>query len=315
MPALSRSPLIALTGATGFIGRHLVRELIARGYRVRILLRRPSPVPLDCSSAVIGDLSQLRNMKDAFQDVDFVIHTAGVAHAMSGIPEDDYRTLNTEATIELARAAQGMGAKRFVFLSSVRAQCGPSSAKTLTEGDEPRPIDAYGRSKLAAEEGLSRLDLDWVALRLPLTYGTGVKGNFARLARLAESPYPLPIGSLTARRSILSLDNLISATELVLRHEQPMRQPLLVADPDAVSLPELVRILREARGRGAGLIPLPQSLLKLALQMLGRSEEYERLAEPLIVSTARLEGLGWHPAVSTREGLTRYARSPETQTT
>jgi UDP-glucose 4-epimerase len=108
---------------------------------------------------------------------------------------------------------------------------------------------------------------------------------------------------------------LISATELVLRHEQPMRQPLLVADPDAVSLPELVRILREARGRGAGLIPLPQSLLKLALQMLGRSEEYERLAEPLIVSTARLEGLGWHPAVSTREGLTRYARSPETQTT
>jgi UDP-glucose 4-epimerase len=302
------SPLIALTGATGFIGRFLVRELIARGYRVRILLRRPSPVPLDCSSAVIGDLSQLRNMRDAFQDINFVIHTAGVAHAMSGVPADDYRTLNTEATIEIARAAQAMRAKRFVFLSSVRAQCGPSSAKTVTEDDAPAPVEAYGRSKLAAEQGLAQLELDWVALRLPLTYGAGVKGNFARLMQLAASPYPLPLGALTARRSILSLENLVFAIDCVLGHAEPLRQPLLVADPEPVSLPELVRILREVRGRGAGLIPVPPGILKLALEALGRSEEYARLAEPLIVSTARLRELGWQPPLSTREGLVRYAQ-------
>jgi UDP-glucose 4-epimerase len=303
------SPLIALTGATGFIGRSLVRALLERGYRVRILLRRPSETPLECSSAVIGDLSRLRNMKDAFADADFVIHTAGVAHAMSGVPDDDYRTLNTEATIELARSAQSKGVKRFIFLSSVRAQCGPSSATILSEDDEPRPIDAYGRSKLAAEQGLARFDMDWVALRLPLTYGAGVKGNFARLARLADTPYPLPVGALTARRSILSLENLTSAIALVLGSAQPLRRTLLVADPEPVSLPELVRILREARGRGAGLLPVPQGLLRLALQALGRAEEYARLAEPLIVSTERLHALGWLPAVTTREGLTRYAGS------
>src|SRR5581483_4679110 len=121
----------------------------------RVLLRRPSAVPPECSSAVIGDLSRLRNMKDAFEDADFVIHTAGVAHAMSGLPDDDYRTLNTQATIELARSAQSCGVKRFVFLSSVRAQSGPSSPAVLTEDDEPKPVDAYGRSKLAAEHGLA----------------------------------------------------------------------------------------------------------------------------------------------------------------
>lgn len=300
-----------MTGATGFIGRYLVPALLAHGYRVRILLRRPSPVPLECSSAVIGDLSRLRNMKDAFEDADFVIHTAGVAHAMSGVPEDDYRTLNTAATIEIARAAQTSGAKRFVFLSSVRAQSGPSSPKTLSEDDVPAPVDAYGRSKLAAEQGLAGLELDWVALRLPLTYGPGVKGNFARLARLADSSYPLPVGALGARRSILSLENLLSALECVLQYEQPLRRPLLVADPEAVSLAELVRILREAGGRSAGLIPLPPFVLRAGLNALGRSEEYARLAEPLVVSTARLQELGWRPAVSTREGLIRYSRSAQ----
>jgi UDP-glucose 4-epimerase len=303
-------PLIALTGATGFIGRALVQELLARGFRVRVLLRRPSAVPVECSNAVIGDLARLRNMRDAFQDADFVIHTAGVAHAMSGVPDDDYRTLNTEGTINLARAAQAAGVKRFVFLSSVRAQSGPSSSSVLTEDDRPAPIDAYGRSKLAAEEGLAKLDLDWVALRLPLTYGPGVKGNFARLTRLARSNLPLPIGSLKAKRSILSLQNLTSGIECVLAAPS-LRRPLLIADPEPVSLPELVGILREADGRRRNAFPLPNSILKLALSALGRAEEYARVAEPLVVSCAKLQSLGWAPALGTREALIRYGQADQ----
>src|SRR5262249_8752261 len=121
-----RSMLIALTGATGFIGQHLLRELPKRGHRLRVLLRRPAPVPNATASAVIGDLARPMNMSAALEGIDAVIHSAGLAHAMSGIPEDDYRVLNTEATIGLARAAHRAGAKRFVFLSSIRAQCGPT---------------------------------------------------------------------------------------------------------------------------------------------------------------------------------------------
>src|SRR2546430_8267737 len=135
---------------------------------------------------------------------------------MSGLPEDDYRMLNTEATIALARAARRAGAKRFVFLSSIRAQSGPTAEEVLTEELAPRPTDAYGRSKLAAEQGLADLDLDWVALRLVLVYGPGVSGNMARLIRLARSPFPLPLGGVSARRSLLSLANLAAAVDCVL---------------------------------------------------------------------------------------------------
>src|SRR5437867_1158448 len=166
--------LLALTGATGFIGQYLLRELPKRGYRLRMLLRRPASVPMLTASAVIGDLARPQNMSAALEGVDAVIHSAGLAHGMSGVPEDDYRVLNTEATIGLARAARRAGAKRFVFLSSIRAQSGPTAEHVLSEELPPQPTDAYGRSKLAAEQGLAELNLDWVALRLVLVYGAGV---------------------------------------------------------------------------------------------------------------------------------------------
>ncbi len=209
--------LVALTGATGFIGRHLLADLQRRGWRVRILLRRPTALSGDATSAVVGDLTAPRNMAAALQGVDAVVHSAGVAHAMSGIPEDDYRALNTDATVALARAARRAGAKRFVFLSSIRAQSGPAAAGVLREDTPAAPTEPYGRSKLAAERGLAELDIDWVALRPVLVYGPGVKGNMAALLKLARAPWPLPLGSLKARRSLLAVDNLAAAVDLVLK--------------------------------------------------------------------------------------------------
>ena len=148
-------PLIALTGATGFIGQYLLDQLPKRGYRLRVLLRRPTTLPKGCASAVIGDLARPYNMAEALAEVDAVIHTAGLASTMSGVPEDDYRLFNTEATVGFAKAAQRARVKRFIFLSSIRAQSGPTADGTLTEDSEPRPTDAYGRSKLAAEQGLA----------------------------------------------------------------------------------------------------------------------------------------------------------------
>jgi len=295
--------LLALTGATGFIGQFLLQELPKRGYRVRVLLRRPSSVPLPGASAVIGDLTRPQNMSAALAGVDAVIHSAGVAHAMSGIPEDDYRLLNKEATISLARAARRAGAKRFVFLSSIRAQCGPTADTVLTEALEPKPTDAYGKSKLAAERGLAELDIDWVSLRLPLVYGPGVRGNIAQLMDVARSPLPLPLGSLGARRSLLAVENLLAGIEAVLAAPRTLQRVFIAADPQALTVGEMVAAMRAGLKRKPNVFPLPLPLLELLLRATGQTEIYQRLSGSLVADPSALIGLGWVPPVSTHAGL------------
>ncbi len=294
---------LALTGGTGYIGQHLLRALTRRGYQVRVLLRRPTMLPPDCTSAVIGDIARPQNMASALADVDAIIHSAGLSVAASGRPEDDYRVLNVEATIGLARSARRAGVRRFVFLSSVRAQAGASDPRVLSEEMEARPTDAFGRSKLAAEHGLADVGIDWVALRLALAYGPGVTGNMARLIRLARSPLPLPLGALTARRSLLSLDNLAAAVDCVLKVEGPLRRPLITADPDPLTVGEMVAALRRGLNRRPGLVPVPPRMLAALLRAAGRADAYERLAEPLVADPSALLNLGWVPPVATAAGL------------
>ncbi|ARP99820.1 NAD-dependent epimerase/dehydratase family protein [Pseudorhodoplanes sinuspersici] len=300
--------VIALTGATGFIGQYLLRELSRRGYRIRVLLRRPHALPINCASAVIGDLARPINMAAALSGVDTVIHSAALLPTMSGAPESDFRLLNTTATAALARAAQRAGVRRFIFMSSVRAQSGPTALQILTEDSEPKPTDAYGRSKRAAEEELAKLDLDWVALRLALVYGSGVKGNMARLIELARSPYPLPLGGLRARRSLLSLDNLVGAVECVLSAPGPLQRPLIVAEPQPLTVPQMVAAMRRGLGRRPSLIPVPKVILELAFGVAGRSDLYRLLANPLVADPSSLVRLGWAPNILTPDGLAAAAR-------
>jgi nucleoside-diphosphate-sugar epimerase len=302
--------LLALTGSTGFIGQHLVRELPRRGYRLRVLLRRPTSLPTNTASAVIGDIARPQNMSAALQDVDAVIHSAGLAHAMSGVPEDDYRVINTEATINLARAARRAGAKRFIFLSSIRAQCGPTADRVLTEATEPAPTDAYGRSKLEAERGLAELDIDWVSLRATLVYGPGVKGNMAELMRLARSPWPLPLGSLRAQRSLLAVENLLAAVETVLATPQPLRRPLIVADPQAVTVADMIAAMRRGLGRRPNVFGIPSAFLELSLRAAGREYVYERLSGALVADPTALMQLGWKPPLTSEVGLARLMQMP-----
>jgi nucleoside-diphosphate-sugar epimerase len=311
MSQAGKSGRILITGSTGFVGSFLTPWLTRRGARLRVALRNPADLPPGIESAVIGDIADPRNMSRALEDISFVVHCAGVAHATEAIPEEVYDRINRQATLDLARAAQRAGVKRFVFLSSIRAQSGPVAQGVLTETDEPHPTDAYGRSKLAAERELAALSangsMDYAALRPVLVYGPGVKGNMAALVTLAQSPWPLPLGALTARRSILAIENLCAAIEAVIAAPAPLNRPLIVADPDALTVGEMVAAMRQGLGRSAMLLPVPEALLRMAAGMMGRQEAIQRLSGALVASPSALLSLGWTPHVASQAGLSALA--------
>lgn len=304
------SERILLTGASGFVGRHLLRDLAARGYRVRTAGRTATPAGPGVEHVAIGDLGAPIDWQPLLDGVDHVVHSAGLAHADGDIPEERYQQVNTQATLALARAAQAAGVRRFVFLSSIRAQSGPIGSKPLTEADTPAPTDAYGRSKLAAEQGLAGLDLDWVALRPVLVYGPGVKANMAALLKLARLPVPLPLGALSAKRSLLAIENLTDAVAFALTETCPARRSYIVADPEPLSVAQMLAAMRAGLGRGSGLIPVPSALLALAARLAGRSGAYERLANGLVASPAALIKAGWQPPAETKAALARLAAEP-----
>jgi UDP-glucose 4-epimerase len=300
---------VLVTGASGFVGPHVVAALAGAGWRLRLALRRPMPVSPGVEIVEIGDLAAPVDWSEALRGVDHVVHMAGLAHAGPGLDAARYRRINTEATLELARSAAGAGIRRFVYLSSIKALSGAFDAPPLAEDASPAPTDVYGRSKLAAEQGLAALALDWVALRPVLIYGPGVKANMAALLKLAGSPLPLPLGGLRAPRSLLAVENLADAILFALTPACPARQSYVVADPEPVSVADMLAVLRHGLGRGPGLLPVPEGWLRLAARLLGREETFLKLAGSLVARPERLLRAGWRPPAETRAALARLAGS------
>ncbi len=301
---------VLVTGAGGFIGPHVVTALKAAGYRVRVTQRSAGPAPDGTEAVVTGDLASPIDWSQALDDgVQHVVHLAGLAHAGPGLDEVLYRRINTDATLELAQAAYCAGVARFVYISSIKAQSGAFDGPPLRETDAPAPDDAYGRSKRAAEQGLAGIDLDWIALRPVLVYGPGVKANMAALLRLARLPVPLPLGALTAPRSLLAVENLADAVVFSLSQSCPARRAFIVADPEPISVAGILTALRAGLGRGPGLIAVPTGLLRLAARLAGRGDAFVKLSGSLVALPEGLLRAGWRPPVETKAALVRLAAS------
>lgn len=300
---------ILVTGASGFVGPHVVAALIRAGYRPRLALRGPQPVPAGAEAVVTGDLSMPVDWRAALEGVDHVVHMAGLAHAGPGLDEVLYRRINTEATLELARAAEKAGVQRFVHLSSIKALTDAFDGPPLREDMEPAPGDAYGRSKLAAEQGLAARDLDWVVLRPVLIYGPGVKANMAALLKLARLPVPLPLGGLKAQRSLLAVENLASAILFALTPACPGRQSYALSDPEPISVADMLAAMRSGLGRSPGLLPVPEGWLHRLARLAGREDTFLKLAGSLVARPERLLSAGWRPQVETKTALAAASRA------
>ncbi|MDE2470587.1 MAG: NAD-dependent epimerase/dehydratase family protein [Bradyrhizobium sp.] len=286
--------VVLVTGSDGFIGRHLVPYLAQRGYRViaasRIAARFENP---DIAGVVLPDLSRPFDWQPLLRQCDVVVHLAGIAHRT--VPDELHDRVNHLATAELARAAVCCNTKHLILISSIAAQSGVSSDRELTEDVAPQPVNAYGRSKLAAERAVRAAGVPFTILRPVAIYGDGEKGNFATLHKIARLPVPLPIGALTARRSILSIENFCSAIKAVMINPSMRGETFILSDPISVTVPDLVARYRISLGRSPGLIPMPEKWLERSLKLVGQSAIWERLGRQLVASPAKLIAMGWNP--------------------
>ena len=224
------------------------------------------------------------------------------------MPDALYARINAETVGELAQAARGK-VERFVFLSSVRAQAGLSAERPIAEKDAPAPTDSYGRAKLEGERLLAASGVPFTVLRPAVVYGKGVKGNIAALATLARTPMPLPFAGLDNRRSLLALDNLVSAIALVLEAGEAANETFLAADAEPISVADLVAAMREGLGRSPHLVTMPLGAVKRLMRSLGKEAEWERISGSFVVDASKLMALGWRPLIATRDGIIKMMRS------
>lgn len=311
---------VLVTGANGFVGSALVRELHRRGHSVVAATRHPAHELASLPGVrgeLVGDLGPTTDWIRAVQGCTVTIHCAGRAHIMRD-PEQDpsaaFRRVNVQGSVRLARQAAAAGVRRLVFVSSVKVH-GEASlpGRPFTESDALAPADPYGVSKAETEAALaavsSETGLELVIVRPPLVYGPGVKANFLRLTQWLARGVPLPFGGLTTnRRSLVALDNLVDLLICCAEHKAASGQVFLAGDGEDLSTTELLRRTAQALGLRARLVPVPRAVIRGGAALLGARGRslMQRLDGDLQVDIAHArEVLGWHPPIGVDEGLRR----------
>jgi nucleoside-diphosphate-sugar epimerase len=281
MPA-ARS--FVVTGSGGFVGTALLAQL------------RDAPQHLHLAPADWRDRIEAASFEAAT-----VVHLAARVHAPASDPRL-YETDNREKTEVLARAAALGGARRFVFLSSVKALGEETREMAFSVRSEPRPLEAYGRSKLAAEralEGIARASsMEFVVVRAPLVFGAGAAGNLRALLRLCDSPWPLPFAAVENRRSFVHVSDLARLLLACAESAAAAGRTYLAAHREPFSTPRLVRAIRRALGRSPRLFGVSPHVLEALARVAGRRDAVARLTRSLEVDPSAAErDLGWTATV------------------
>ena len=304
---------VLITGATGFVGTALT-ERVSRVYDTIALVRPQNHV----LSANIQQLVAANIFAaDLPENIDVIIHLAGRAHILNEQTTDplsEFRKVNVDGTLQLARQALDKKVKRFIFMSSIGVNGSVTLQQPFTEDALPQPHADYAVSKLEAEQELKKLfagsDTELVIIRPPLVYAAHAPGNFARLLKLVASNLPLPFAGTNNKRSFVALENLVDFIQTCIEHPNAANQTFLVADQTPISIRELVQYLKQGMGKKAHFIYIPQPLMKLGAACIGKSKLYEQLFESLEVNTTKAHKLlGWTAPLSTQQAMLQVGQN------
>jgi nucleoside-diphosphate-sugar epimerase len=300
-----------VTGASGFIGRALVGELINHDFEVTAVIRKEVEHKAKEVFVVHNINGQTQWPKEIFK-TDVVFHLAAYVHVMQRLSSDsavNYFAVNLDGTTNLARQGARAGVKRFVYVSSIKVNgeyTAPGSA--FNESSIPDPQNPYAISKWEAEQALHAIGqetgMEIVIIRPPLVYGPGVKANFARLLSLVDRGIPLPLGGVENARSLILVDNLADALITCATHPAAAGKTYLVSDGEAISTPQLIKAISMALGRPSRNFPVPVTLMRQVAKLLGKSAAIERLTQSLVIDSSKIRSeLGWTPPFTMAQGL------------
>ena len=307
-------PVVLVTGASGFIGRHLIPALESGGWTVRRALRFTTGAE---NEVLIDTIGSETSWERSLVGVDSVVHLAArVHHPYEEHARELYQEINVEGTLRLARSAADAGVRRFVFISTILVNGRSTDGRgPINEDDELTPRGLYGVSKAVAETRLRKLSqnsgMQITVIRPPLVYGAGAKGNFQLLTRVVQRGIPLPFASINNRRAFVAVENLASFIQQRLSDANEGYEVFLVADDEQVSTPEFVRRLAKAAGASSHLFPMPISALSALLKIGGRREVHDSLIGSLELDLSKVASTGWRPIVTLDEGLrlaTKHSR-------
>jgi len=288
-----------VTGASGFVGSHLMNEMMRRGLSVRGVTRRTAPGLITVSS-----YGPEMNWSNCLEGIYTVVHLAARVHVMRESASDPlslFREANVAATVNLARQAAARGVRRFVFISSIKVNGEYTElGKPFCAGDKPNPQDPYGISKAEAEAALTALGretgMEITIIRPPLVYGLGVRGNFHSLTKLAASGFPSMFSAVNNKRSFVSVTNLCDLMIKVLDHSKAADQVFLVSDGHDLSTHELFQRLAIVAGRQPRSIAISPAILNFIGKITQRRAAFERLTQSLQVDIGpTCQRLDWYP--------------------
>jgi len=306
---------ILLTGVTGFVGQALAKKMLSDGYDLVAAVRRCSDeLPPEITQIVVGDINASTDWSETLHGVGVVIHTAARAHILNDFSDDpleEYRKVNVEGTLTLARQAEMMGIKRFIFISSIGVN-GNKSEHPFTEKDSADPQEFYAQSKLEAERSLLKsaheTEMEAVIIRPPLVYGSSPSGNFKTLLMWVKIGVPLPLGAINNQRSLVALDNLVSFIIHCIDHPKAANEIFLISDDKDVSTTELLQKVAKAFGKKAFLVRVPVWIMCFFAKLLGKEDVANRLFSSLQVDSSKArELLDWRPVITMDEQLKKIA--------
>jgi len=310
---------IVITGASGFVGKALCKRFMADGHDVAGTIHSAKSslaVPFGTKQVFVKDLASETDWSDALKNADIVVHLAARVHVMDDTASDplvEFRKVNLQGTKRLAEAAMASGVKRFIYLSSIKVngEATPMEA-AFSENDKPQPGDPYGVSKLETEEALramiGRSPMEIVIIRPPLVYGPEVAANARRLFAAVYKNQPFPLASVSNKRSLVYLGNLVDAITTCAFHPKAAGQLYLVSDGEDLSTPDLIRRIADAFGGSARLFHVPVGLMSFAAALLGKRAMIDRLTGSLRVDRSKItRELGWQPPFTANQGIAATA--------